>query len=168
MKMGLAAAAAIAIVAVPAQANDAAVNAVYDRFAAAYAALEPAKLDQLYAPDATYLSRSPRLAIQNRDSILKGMGGFLDQVKANGGRLDIKFRVTDRKRFGDVIVDNGYMRLTTKPSKDVAEQLTDAKFILVMAKQPDGRWTFVSDADIETPAGSYDNAQPVQGVKFDR
>lgn len=161
-------AAALVAMAAPARADDAAANAVYERMQAAYTALDPSGLETVYAPDATYLSRGPQMGIDRRDTIIRMTGGFHQRMRQSGGQIAMKFRLVERKRFGDVYVDNGYIRTTMKMSKDAPEQVTYGKFVTVIAKQPDGHWAFVSDADSDTPAANFDKAQPVAGLKFDK
>jgi hypothetical protein len=44
---------------------------------------------------------------------------------------------------------------------------TTSKFILVMAKQKDGQWALVSDADSDAPAEAYDKLLPIAGLMYD-
>jgi len=150
-----------------ASADDAEANALYARLSAAHAALDTAALEPLYAPGATYLPRSGRFAIQSREEIVRRERASHDGMRANGGSIELRFRVTDRKRFGDVYVDNGYMRTVISRSKSEPATTVTSKFILVMARQPDGRWALVSDADSDAPADAYDGARSVAGLKFD-
>lgn len=152
-----------------AYASDAAANAVYERMQAAGASAEPAALlDKVYAPGSTYLPGHKEAGIDRRDAVIRMMAGSQQHLRKAGGRIDLKFRVVDRKRFGDVYVDNGYMRTAVKPAKDAPEQVTYAKFATVVAKQAEGHWAFVTDADSETPAANFESARPVAGLKFDR
>jgi ketosteroid isomerase-like protein len=157
-----------AIAATPARADDAAANAVYERMQAAGAAADPgAVLGTVYAPGATYLPGHKEAGIERSEAFLKMMAGSYRHLRQGGGELDVKFRLVERKRFGDVYVDNGYMRTVVRPKKDAPEQVRYGKFVAVVAKQPDGSWAFVSDGDSDTPAASFDNARPVAGLKFD-
>ena len=151
-----------------AEASDVEANAVYERMVASYAALDPTLLETVYAPDATYLSRNGKLDIHRRDMVMKGMRDFHEQLKANGGKVSMRFRIVERKRFGDVYVDNGYVRTTIIPAKDAPARTTTGKFVTVIAKQPAGHWSFVTDADSDTPAEAFDRATPVEGLKFDK
>jgi ketosteroid isomerase-like protein len=155
--------------AAPARAEHAGANAVYERMQAAVAAADPAPvLETVYAPEATYLPGGKEMGIDRRETVLKMMVGSQRHLRQAGGALDMKFRLVDRKRFGDVYVDNGYMRTVIRPNKDAPEQVRYGKFVTVIAKQPDGSWAFVTDADSDTPAANFDNAKPVAGLKFDR
>ncbi len=165
------AAVAAALCAAPARADDSAANAVYERMQASFnaTAAEAAPiLETVYAPGASYLPRHKEAGIDGRETILKGMTGFLEQLRKNGGQIETKFRVVERKRLGDVYVDNGYMRTTLKMSKDAPERVMFGKFATVLARQAAGHWAFVNDADSETTNTQFDNAKPVPGLKFDR
>ena len=153
----------------PAYADDAAANAVYERMQESSTAPVPAPLlEKVYAPQSTYLPGHKDLGIEPRDAVLAMMVGSQQHLRKSGGQIAIKFRIVDRKRFGDVYVDNGYMRTSVKPAKDAPDQVSYAKFVTVIAKQPDGHWAFVTDADSDTPAANFDKARPVTGLKFDQ
>lgn len=154
--------------ATPAAASDQAANAVYERMVASYAALDPAGLEKVYAPNATYSSRNARMTIHDRKTLMSGLSGFQQQVKAKEGNVDIRFRIVERKRFGDLYVDHGYVRTAYTLEKGAAPTVTNGKFMTVLAKQPEGHWAIVSDADSDTPADAFDKAVPVEGLKFDR
>jgi len=168
-KFMIVSAAALAVWASPALANDAAANAVYERMQASGTAADPASLlEKVYAPGATYLPGYKEIGIESREAVLKMMVGSQKHLRQSGGGLDVKFRVVDRKRFGDLYVDSGYMRTAVKPAKDAAEQVTYGKFVAAIARQPEGHWAFIADADSETLGANFDNAKAVKGVKFDR
>ena len=135
---------------------------LYLRFSEAHAKLDTRALHLLYAPGATYLPRAGRFDIQTREKILEREKASHDAMRMNGGSIRLSFRVTDRKRFGDVVVDNGYMRSVIRRSKDEPANTSTSKFILVMARQPDGRWALVSDADSDALAEAYDTSSHVR------
>lgn len=158
---------ALGLVSAPAGANDAAANAVYERMIAAHRALDTAQLETVYAPGATYLSRHGRLDIHSRPTIMRGTRGFHDAYRANGGSVDIRIRLVERKRFGDVYVDNGYVRSTYTSARGATPTVTTGKFATVLARQPSGAWAIVTDADSDAPPAAFDRAAPVDGLKFD-
>jgi ketosteroid isomerase-like protein len=153
--------------AVPAIASDAEANQVYVRIAAAHAALDTARLDQVYSADATYLSRNGRHDIHKRETIMRGSKAFHRAYRAQGGSVAIKFRIVERKRFGDVYVDNGYVRSTHVAARGAKPTVTTGKFTTVLAKQASGAWAIVNDADSDAPSAAFDRASPVAGLKFD-
>jgi len=152
----------------PAAASDADANAVYERMVASYAALDPAGLERVYAPNATYSSRNARATIHDRKRLMSGLTGFQQQVKGKGGSVDIRFRIVERKRFGDLYIDHGYVRTAYTLEQGGAPTVTYGKFMTVLAKQPEGHWAIVSDADSDTPPDAFDKAVPVEGLKFDQ
>lgn len=154
--------------AMPASADNASANAVYDLMQASTTAADPALiLEKVYAKEATYLPGYKELGIEARDAVIKTIVGSQQHLRKGGGRIEIKFRVVSRKRFGNVYVDNGYMRTAIMAKKDAPEQITYAKFATVITKQQGGRWAFVTDADSDTPASNFDNAKAVAGLKYD-
>ncbi len=157
------------ISAAPAQAEDRAANSVYERMQSSSTASDPEMvLEKVFGSEATYLPGHKELGIERRDTFLRMMAGSQQHLRKAGGAIDIKFRVIDRKRLGGVYVDSGYMRTTIRPKKDGPEQVSYGKFLTVIAKQRQGHWAFIADADSETPAANFENARPLDGVKFDQ
>lgn len=153
----------------PARANDAAANAVYERMQASTTASDPtALLGKVYAKDATYLPGYKELGIESRDAVIETMVGSQQHLRKVGGKIEIKFRLVNRKRLGNVFVDNGYMRTAITPKLNAAEQVAYSKFATVITKQKGGHWAFVTDAESDTPAENFDNAKAVAGLKFDQ
>lgn len=153
----------------PAHASDAEANAIYERFQATTTSPDPAALlEKVYAVGSTYLPRQKEAGVQPRDAVIRMIGGSQQHLRKGGGRMSIQFRVVERKRLGDVYIDNGFMRTTVRPSSEAAEQVTYGKFVTVIANQPDGHWAFVADADSDSTATNFDNAKPAAGAKFDR
>ncbi|WP_147417674.1 YybH family protein [Sphingomonas cavernae] len=160
---------AAALLAAPcvAQASDTEANAVYERMIAAYAKLDPALIESVYAPGATYLPQGSTARIDTRETIIRGVLGFQEQLRASGGSLSMKMRIVDRKRFDGVYVDNGYVRTTVIPASGAAPRVTTSKFATVVARQANGRWAIVTDAASATPAEAFDQAVAISGAKFD-
>ena len=161
--------AALAAIAIPGSvlASDRDVNAVYERMQEAYASLDIARLETVYAPDATYLPRSPKADVNTRETIRRGLSGFIDQMRSKNGAVKVSFRVIERKRFNDIVLDNGYVRTVIQPGDGTPPSTTYGKFFTAIALQPDGRWAFVSDSDSETTSASFTHAKALAGVKFD-
>ena len=151
----------------PALADDAAVNAIYDRMSRAYAGADAEALGAVYAPDAVvFPSATGRPVLSGRSAIVAGPGTFLTQTAASGGRLRIAFRVTERRRAGSAVLDSGVYRLTIAgPGMATNHQV--GKFMTLSLPQADGQWAFAADTDTPMPAESWDAARPVDGAKFD-
>lgn len=148
-------------------ASDVAANAVYDRMIEAHRALRTDELETVYAPGASYLSRNGTFDIHGREQILRGTRRFHDQLRAGGGSITIRIRVVDRKRYGDLFVDTGYVRTTYVLKSDAPGTTTTGKFVTVLARQVGGDWAIVTDADADAPAAAFDAATAISGLKFD-
>jgi hypothetical protein len=158
----------LAAIASPAMASNEEANLLYSRFTEAFAKLDSAALEPLYAPGATYLPRSGAFAIQSRDQILARERASHLALSRQGGSLRLEFRIVSRQGFGEAYVDNGYMRSTWRASATAEPKVTVSKFILVMARQPGGNYALVSDADSDAPAEAWDKARETPGLKYDR
>ena len=133
----------------------------------AHAAEDAAALAKVYAPEAlVFPSRADVPWVIGHNRIAKGPGGFLTAMKAQGGSLDIRFRVTERRRLGDAVVDAGFYRLVVTPASG-QPNVQVGKFMTVSARQADGSWAFVGDTDTPMPASAWDAAKPLAGARFD-
>lgn len=153
---------AVCMAVAPARADDAAVDALYDRLAAAYAATDAAALADVYAPDATVFPSRPDAApLTGREAIRRGPGGFLTQAGQRGTKLELHFRVTQRRRQPGAVMDVGVYRLAITAAAG-APQVQVGKFATASMPQADGGWAFVFDTDTPMPAGAWDAARDVR------
>ncbi|HEY4545133.1 MAG TPA: hypothetical protein VIG90_01725 [Pedomonas sp.] len=148
-------------------ADDAGVNANYDRMSAAYEAEDASALEKVYAPEAIVFPSQPNAPwVVGREHIVKGPGALLAKARSERGALQIRFRVTGRQTFGSIIIDTGLYRLSIAgPAGKDSVQV--GKFMTVSERQPDGTWAFVADTDTPMPTAAWDGAKPFAGAKFD-
>lgn len=153
--------------ATPALATDREVNAVYDRMSAAYVTLDRASLSTVYAADAILLPASQTLGpLIGQAAILDYFKVPFDRAAASGEQMRLDFRIVQRRWHGNIAVDVGYYRFTRQ--KGTTKQTSVGKFTTTVARQPDGSWAFVSDADTPCPPELWDQAREASGVRFDR
>lgn len=141
--------------------SGAALDDVYSRMAAAYRTLDAELLKTVYTPDAIYISRARKAPIESaQNDFVPGVKRFMDMSKDNGTKLDLAFRLTDRKILGpSLAVDAGYVEFVVKPGDGKPERRTTAKFLTVLARQADGRWAFMADTASDTPAQVWAKGQ---------
>lgn len=138
---------------VSAEDDRAAIDAVYDRFTAAYDALDPEAVVALYTDDAYYLPSGTAI-LKGKDS-LRTQFAFLARTKEVGGDLDLSFRIIDRGIDGDLAYDIGYYRLASKQT-DGTERVGVGKFITILKRQPDGTWLFQADGFSGAPPDAFE------------
>lgn len=127
------------------------VDGIYQRFRAAYRALDLDAAANLYAEDALYLAPDSEI-VRGRPAIRKVFEGFFSAVKQRGGQLDITFQVVDRRSAGGVTYDVGIYTLKTTGHNGEVNAFP-GKFVTVARKGPDGVWRFQLD--------SYSSITPV-------
>lgn len=151
----------------PTLADDAGVNAIYDRMSAAYEAEDAAALAKVYAPEAIIFPSQPNAPwVVGREHIAQGPGALLAKARSERGALQIRFRVTGRQAFGSILIDTGLCRLTIANAAGKAG-VQVGKFMTVSEHQPDGTWAFVGNTDTPMPAAAWNEAKPFAGAKFD-
>jgi len=158
--------AAILVFATPSFADDAGINAIYERMSAAYAQGDPEGLRDVYAPDTIYFLSTPETEpLMGADRVVAHLGGMLTGLKQQGATSDLKFRVTHRRTMGDVAIDTGLYRLEIRGA-DGKSSVHVGKFLVTATRQPDGRWAFMTDTDTPMKADAWDRAVPAAGAVF--
>ncbi|HUP18583.1 MAG TPA: SgcJ/EcaC family oxidoreductase [Gemmatimonadota bacterium] len=114
-------------------------DAVYDRFTAAYAAADAAAVADLYTEDAYYLSPDQDV-VRGRAEIQEGFARFLGRFEPGAGPA-IDFEILDRNVAGDLATDIGYYRM----SRPGGEPRRAGKFVVVWRRGADGAWRIHAD-----------------------
>lgn len=149
--------------------DDAGVNGGYERMSAAYATLDAARLEGVFHPAlVTPPSDATRPAVLGGRAMEALIARGLARLRETGRTAELKFRVTHRSwADADTAVDLGVLRMTVK-SGDATPRVTYARFLTTIAKQPDGRWSFLVDAPAPAEAQAWDAAAPAPNAKFDQ
>ncbi len=131
-------------------AASAAMDAVYQRFTAAYAAGEPDSVVALYTDAPLYLPARAPDVLEGR-AALRAQFGFLADLAAAGSTPRIEFESVDRGASGDVGFDVGYYLLRVESPDGELGPLSRGKFVTVWLRGADGRWRIHVDGF--SPAG---------------
>lgn len=169
IRRSLMAAAAVLVTAMPALADDAAINRLYRDMSAAYGALDIGAMERIYTTDAGYLTlgRDGTAWQAGRERILGGFRGFFEDARSRGDRLEIGFRLVNRAMQGDdAAVDIGHFRLSVIP-KEGEPRTMAGTFLTMPVRQPDGRWAFAADSYGPAAPEAYEKAERVDGLPFD-
>lgn len=125
---------------VPAHAG---IDAVYARFSEAYRTLDPDKVGDLYAPDASYLPPDQQILL-GREQIRPTFASFFDWARKQGVIMTIYFRVVQRKVDKNLGYDVGIYTLRQyKDGKEISSG--QGKFVVVAIKDKSGKWLFQVD-----------------------
>lgn len=129
-------------------------DAVYDRFTAAYEAGAPEAVVALYTDDAFYLPGGDGTPILQGQSALRDQFSFVADRKAQGVGLTIAFDIVNRTVEGDQAVDVGYYKITsTQP--DGTQGVSVGKFVGVLVRGDDGQWRFRIDGYSGAPEAAF-------------
>jgi uncharacterized protein (TIGR02246 family) len=120
------------------------VDAIYHRFSAAYDTLDAAAVAALYTADALYLAPGNEV-MRGRSAIGDSFSGFFDSVRAEGGRLAIRFEVLDRVVAPGMVSDVGHFLLSRSGSGGGGGGMR-GKFSVVAREGTDGAWRFHVDS----------------------
>ncbi|MBK8635164.1 MAG: hypothetical protein IPN72_16990 [Saprospiraceae bacterium] len=132
---------------------------LYLNFVKAYDVLSAEKLANLYIKDAEALNlydHSPSNSMKGRASIEKYYERFFQAIKDENQKLRLTFKVVDRQKVGDLILDNGFYQLEVLSSGG-SGQSSYGKFSTVLMVE-DGVWKFKTDATTNTDLGEYEGA----------
>jgi len=135
--------------------DDAAIDALYDRFSRAYDELDSQAVVALYTEDALYLS-GDRPIRQGSAAVAEAFS-FLDRIRQEGGTTSITFRSVDRSIEGNLAHDVGYYKTVFTPPGG-EPRASAGKFVVVLKKQADGSWRFHVDGYNAAPLEAFDQS----------
>ena len=117
---------------------------IYRRFSEGYKKLDPVAVASLYSDDALYLA--PGTDVQRgRKLIQAGFANFFRAVKDRGARLEISFRIIERRVSGALAYDVGIFTLVQSREGSEPER-SRGKFVVVARRMKDGSWGFQVDS----------------------
>ena len=117
-------------------------DAVYAKFSRAYRELDHELVGGLYSTDASYLVPDQDILI-GRDKITPTFKSFFDYVRDRKGRMEISFRIVQRRVSGDLGYDVGIYTLTQFDGSGKGNS-GQGKFVVVAVKDGD-QWRFQVD-----------------------
>lgn len=132
--------------------TDPGLDALYERFSAAYAELDLEALAGLYTGDALYLPPDGGIR-EGRGAVRETFAAFFQWAKENDVAVELDFHVVDRTVREDLAVDVGYYSLTTTPPEESGDPPGHSvgKFINVAERDDAGRWHFRIDGYSPAP-----------------
>jgi uncharacterized protein (TIGR02246 family) len=119
------------------------VDEPYQRFAAAYAALDPDRVAQIYAQDAVMLPPSGDI-LRGRAAIRDRYARGFDDDRERGHTRQITFELVDRVVSGDLRSDYGYYTIIGRRAGH--EEQSRGKFAKLWIRGQDGVWRIRSDS----------------------
>lgn len=136
---------------------------LYTDFARAYRDKDADQIDRLYTTEAVLLnlydSSSPS-SVRGNAEIAKFFGRMFERIEKNGQRLQLAFKIVDRKKMGSTILDNGFYILTVQ-GKDSVSSISYGKLAAVLNLDKEG-WKFAVDANSNTDEQEFRQAQGME------
>lgn len=120
------------------------IDAVYAKFSKAYRELDHELVGGLYSADAAYLVPDQEI-LTGRDNVTLSFKSFFDAVREGKGRLEIRFKIVQRKVSGDMAYDVGIYTLTRFNEAGAKVGSGQGKFVVVAIKETNGEWKFQVD-----------------------
>lgn len=141
------------------QQSEANPDLLYENFTKTYDELNAEKITELYTDNAEVLNLydggNPN-SIKGQQEIKKYFADFFQHCKKNNQKLLLTFKIIDRKKIGDDILDNGFYQLEfITPNQPSI--FSFGKFSTVL-KLVNGEWKFKTDATSNTEFMDYENA----------
>ena len=147
------------------------INANYPLFIGAFNQLSSEVTREIYTDDASYLSESQNKEIYyGRDSIVAIYQKFFDKIRKKKASIDIDFRVTKRKIWGNGAIDTGYYLVRFYPAQETGEPVSEfaGKFAIGTEKVSATQWKVNLDTSNRAEPSYYLNAKPVPNLYYGR
>lgn len=105
----------------------------------------------------------PAGEVYGYDHLAAETTGWFAKVAANGDRLDIDFRFTERIAADGLASERGYYQITATLA-DGGTRVRYGRFH-TFARQRDGRWRLVVDYDTDEPAVTAESFAAAAGIE---
>lgn len=133
-------------------------NDIYKKFAEAYSKLDAGAAASLYVSDALLIylyENSQPSSIVGRENIKKSFADLFQNISLKKSRLNISFKIADRKNVSDEIFDNGFYQLEIITVNN-EKSLYFGKFSAVLTYL-DGQWKFKADTSASAKFEEFEN-----------
>lgn len=151
--------------------DDQMINLNYQRFTQAFSQLNAELTHSIYTSDASYLPESQSKPIYyGRDDIVGIYQRFFNKIKKKKARIDIDFRIANRRISGDSAIDTGYYLVRFYPAAETGEPVSEfaGKFAIGTQKVSKTQWQVSLDTNNRAEASAYLNAKPVPNLYYGR
>lgn len=132
---------------------------LYKKFTEAYDELDADSISELYTHNASILnlydSKNPN-SINGTDNIKNYFRNFFNYFKKNNRKLQLTFKIINRKKRDNTFLDNGYYRLEILTT-DKSNPVIFGKFSTVIVLENE-KWKFSIDASTDSDFMEYENA----------
>lgn len=159
---------AIACAAAPAAAanpEDGAINAVYQRLAAARAAGDVEGMASAFGSQGLLVDARPGPAIAGAE-LAGRLQPMANRLRTDNATIDTAYRIERRSVIGGIALDAGFMRQIVR--RGDGEAMTRyARFLTTLQRGADGIWRIIGDASMPAQEPAWTALAPAEGLQFD-
>lgn len=148
--------------------DNAGINAIYERMSAAYTNLDSQAFEDIYAADGVYLRSDESPMRVGVEAIVQNYEEFFSQVREEGGKRELKFRIVKRHCGETICSDVGWYKLSGYDSAGNLMGSSYGRFLTTPGKGEDGLWRFLADVDTGAVEEHWNAALQIPGVHFDK
>ncbi|GGI85181.1 YybH family protein [Shewanella gelidii] len=144
-------------------------NKTYQRFADAFSQLDIGLVEDVYAENACYIPAGQSNEITHgRQKIISIYETFFGKIKHKNAKIEVDFRVINRKIDGNSATDVGYYLIRFHPAKETEEPISEfaGKFVTVSSQNSDGKWYLTVDTNNKAEPSFYQQAEPTNQAYF--
>jgi uncharacterized protein (TIGR02246 family) len=157
--------AALASPAFAAAPEDAAINAVYQRLAAARAAGDVEGMAAAFGPAGILVDQRPGPPLPGSE-LAERLRPMAARLTADKVSIETAYRIERRSVIGDIALDAGFMRQTMR-RPDGQAGTRYARFLVTMQRDAKGEWRIIGDASMRAEEAQWAELKPVEGLHFD-
>lgn len=146
-----------------------ALNQFYTQFTAAFAQLDTAVIEDLYAENACYIPEQQNKDItMGRENIVALYKAFFGKIKHKNAQIEVDFRVIERLMEAKSATDIGYYLIRFYPPKETEEPMSEfaGKFVTVSKKKANGKWYVTVDTNNRSEPSFYYAAKPSPNLYY--
>ncbi|WP_254843538.1 nuclear transport factor 2 family protein [Shewanella sp. UCD-KL21] len=147
------------------------INQNYKTFASGFENLDISIIETMYTDDAVYLSETPNQGIiTGKPQIVELYQHFFEKIAKREARIEVDFRVINRKLTNDSATDVGFYLVRFHPKKETGDQISvfSGKFVFVSQKDANNQWQFIVDSNTKMNPELYYSAKPISNLYYGR
>lgn len=145
--------------------EDGAINAVYQRLAAARAAGDIEGMASAFGRQGLLVDARPGPAIAGAE--LPGrLQPMAERLRRENASIDTAYRIERRAVIGEIALDAGFMRQIVRRA-DGEAMTRYARFLTTLQRGADGAWRIIGDASMPAQEAAWTALAPTEGLPFD-
>jgi uncharacterized protein (TIGR02246 family) len=145
--------------------EDAAINAVYQRLAAARAAGDVEGMAAAFVPAGILVDQRPGPPLPGSELAAR-LRPMAERLRTDQASIDTAYRIERRSIIGDIALDAGFMRQSIRRA-GAEPNIRYARFLVTMQRGADGTWRIIGDASMAAQEAQWTALTRTEGLHFD-